>query len=87
MPSRHLGIQPPERRVRLRGGFLDEDRRRHEIARDAQPADRKILDRPHRLGAVVGAGGNANLAERIVFGPELVGHRRCAFPRSRRRAS
>ncbi len=65
------GFEPSERGVRFGGGLLDENRGGDEIGLRAQAADREILDRPHRLHAVVGVGRNLELAERVGFGAEL----------------
>ena len=68
--ARHAGVEPAERRVRLGGGFLDEDRGGDEIGGRAQAADGEVLDRARRLDAVVRLGGNLQLAQRIALGAE-----------------
>ena len=68
--ARDLRVEPAERGVRFGGGLLDENRGGDEIGLGAQAADREILDRPHRLHAVVGVGGNlaARRADRVRCG-------------------
>jgi hypothetical protein len=62
-------VEAPERHVGLRRGLLDENRRGDEIGRRAQPADRKVLDRPRRLNAVVRLGGDGVLTQGIALHP------------------
>ena len=69
--ARELRFEPSERGVRFGGRLLDENRGGDEIRLRAQAADREILDRAHRLHAVVGVGRNLQLAERVGFGAEL----------------
>ena len=65
MSARDLRVEPAERGVRFGGRLLDENRGGDEIRLRAQAADREILDRAHRLHAVVGVGRNLQLAERV----------------------
>ena len=64
---RPSGRQPIELSVRLGGGALDQDGRADEAAGRGQPADLEILSRARRLHAVVGVGGNVEVAEWIAF--------------------
>ena len=65
------GVEPAERGVGFRGGFLDQDGGDDEVGGRAQAADREILDRARRLHAVVRVGGNLELAQRIALNPEF----------------
>ena len=69
---RRLRVEPAERGVRFRGRLLHEDGGGDEVGGRAQAADREVLDRARGLDAVVGVGGNLELAERIAFGPEAL---------------
>ena len=66
-----LPVKAPERGVCLCGGLLDQDGGGDEIGGCAQAADREVLERPHRLDAVVGVGGNGVLTERVALGSEV----------------
>jgi hypothetical protein len=60
-------LEAPEAAVRFSGRFLDEDGCGHQLRRRGQAADRKVLDRPLRLPAVIGAGGYAHLSQRVAL--------------------
>jgi len=60
-------IEQPELHVDDRGLALDQAQRPDEVAGEAQRADREVESGPHRAGAVVGAGGNLELAHGVAL--------------------
>ena len=64
-------VQRAERAVRARAGELQEGVGTDEDGRGGLPRYGEVLDRPQRLDAVVGGGGNLAWAERVGLGPVL----------------
>src|SRR5207302_6874495 len=60
-----LGVELARVAVDLGGRLLDEGERPDHPARQPQPADREILGRTLRLGAVEGTAGNFHLPEGV----------------------
>ena len=78
-----LGVERVELEVGGRRGPLDQAERADEVARHAQAADRKVLDRALRLRAPQRVGRHLQLAEAVSFDAEsLVRH---AQPRCKKR--
>ena len=73
--------QPAQRHVRLSGRQLHLGRGDDQRRVRAQPADRKILHRAHRLNTVVGVCRDRPLSQRIPFRSRLHGRLRPSPPR------
>ena len=72
--ARDGGLEAPERSVGFGRRLLDEDGRGDEIGGRAQAADLEVLDGARGLDAVVRAGRNLQLAERIALNPKALSH-------------
>ena len=58
-------VEKAEARVRVGGRLLDDGGRPDELRKRPEAADREVLDRPRRLGAIVGGGRHGHFAERV----------------------
>ena len=77
--SRLVVVEQPELVVRERRRLLDARERHDEVGidRDRRAGDRKVLERAQRVHAVIGARGNAALAEQVVLAAIRSGWHRC----------